>query len=65
MKFFFEIFYLVANISNTLWDFRIHPFAILWYEPSVIQDSISWTEWIDTLLTFLVQINKDWRFSKM
>ena len=49
----------------TLWDVRIQPVAILWYKSSVIDDSISWTEWRDTLLTFLVQTDKDWRFPKM
>ena len=49
----------------TLWDVRIHLVAILWYKPSVIQYGISWTEWRDTLLTFLFQADKDWRFPKM
>ena len=53
------------KLGSTLWDFRIHPFAILWYKPCVIQDSISWIEWRDTLMTFLVQTDKDWSFPKM
>ena len=34
-------------------------------KPRYIQDGISWTENAATLLIFLVQIAKDWRFLKM
>ena len=58
-------FTFYPNEAYTLWDFRMHPLEILWYESSVIQNVKSWTEWKEMLLTFLAQIVKDWRFPKM
>ena len=42
----------------TLFNLKIHPFAILWSIPIGIHDSISLTEHTATLLTSLVQIKK-------
>ena len=51
--------------SCTLWDFEIHPFAILCYKPRVIHEGFSGTQNAAMALTSYVQIDEDWRFPKM
>ena len=40
------------SVESTVKRFAVY--SLYLYKPSVIQDSISWTEWRDTLLTFIV-----------
>ena len=56
---------LEFEITSTLRDFEIHPFAILWYKPRVIQEEFLGSQNAAVALTSWDQINEDWRFPKM
>ena len=59
----FPYFHIVQSSAKTTVPFAcLHVFSILLSKPRYIQDRISWTENVATLLTSLVQIDKDWRF---